>query len=179
MSRKLSAALVALPFLAAGAFAAGSDSATPPEPTETSTKCPDGEIYDADKKACEKSASLNFDDDDRYEAVRELAYTGRSESALAVIASADAPESPRFLTYRGFTLRQMGDTAGAMTAYRKALALDPGNNLARSYMAQGLLKEGRRTEAVAQLHEIEARAGHGSWAHRSLMLALRGEHTTY
>ena len=179
MRLTLTAAVLALPFLALPALSAGSDSNTPPKPTETTTKCPDGQIYDKEKKSCEKSASLDFDDDQRFDAVRELAYAGRHASAMAIIASADQPDSPRFLTYTGFNLRQMGDVDGAMVAYRQALAIDPDYILARSYMAQGLLKQGQRAEAVAQLREIEARGGRGTWAHKSLIMALKGQTTTY
>ncbi|MGI3169207.1 tetratricopeptide repeat protein [Pseudooceanicola sp. C21-150M6] len=167
-----------LPLAALPAFAAG-DSSTPPKPTETTTKCADGEVFDKDKGACVKSASLGLDDDQRYEAVRELAYAGRPESALKVIEGAEAKDSPRFLTYVGFSLRQMGDVDGAMQAYRKALAIDPDYILARSYMAQGLLTQGHREAAVAQLREIEARNGYGTWAHKSLMMAMKGEFTAY
>lgn len=179
MRATLFAAALALPLLALPALSAGSDSDTPPKPTETTTKCKDGEIYDKDKKKCEKSASLDFDDDQRFDAVRELAYAGRHASALAIIASANEPDSPRFLTYTGFNLRQMGDMDGAMTAYRQALAIDPDYILARSYMAQGLLKQGQRTEAVAQLREIETRGGRDTWAYASLDQALRGTPVNY
>jgi tetratricopeptide (TPR) repeat protein len=172
------AAVLALMALAQPLWAAG-DNSTAPTPTETSTECADGEVFDKDKQKCEKSASLDFDDDDRYDAVRELAYAGRPESALMVIASAEGRDTPRFLTYTGFSLRQMGDFDGAMAAYQKALAIDPDFILARSYMAQGMLQQGRRDEAVAQLREIEARDGTGTWAHRSLMMAMKGDYRSY
>jgi tetratricopeptide (TPR) repeat protein len=96
-----------------------------------------------------------------------------------IIETAQAKDSPRFLTYRGFSLRKMGDMEGAMTFYRQALAIDPDYILARSYMAQGLLQQGQRDLALAQLSEIEARGGKESWAHRSLKMALNGEYTDY
>ncbi|WP_375174471.1 tetratricopeptide repeat protein [Pseudooceanicola sp.] len=167
-----------LPFLATMAFAVGSDD-TPPKPTETSTQCPDGEVFDKEKKECVKSASLDLNDDDRYEAVRELAYAGRSESALMVIASADGAETPRFLTYRGFALRQTGDYDGAMAAYRKALDIDPHHILARSYMAQGMLQQGDYAGAHEQLKLIEAQGGRETWAYVALVQAIRGEPTRY
>jgi outer membrane protein assembly factor BamD (BamD/ComL family) len=46
-------------------------------------------------------------------------------------------------------------------------------------MAQGMLQQGRRDEAVAQLREIEARDGTGTWAHRSLMMAMKGDYRSY
>ena len=178
MRQTLTAALFALPFLAGAALAVGDDD-SPPKPTETSTECPDGYVFDKEKDGCVKSASLDLDDDQRYQAVRELAYAGRPASVLKVIDGAEAKDSPRFLTYRGFALREMGDFDGAMQAYQRALAIDPDNLLARSYMAQGLLTQDRREEALAQLQIIEAKGGSGSWAHESLKMALRGEYTNY
>ncbi|MGB2202893.1 MAG: tetratricopeptide repeat protein, partial [Pseudooceanicola atlanticus] len=145
----------------------------------TSTECPDGYVFDKEKDGCVKSASLDLDDDQRYQAVRELAYAGRPASVLKVIDGAEAKDSPRFLTYRGFALREMGDFDGAMQAYQRALDIDPDNLLARSYMAQGLLTQDRREEALAQLQIIEAKGGTDSWAHESLKMALRGEYTNY
>lgn len=175
---KILTAPLALPLLATMALAAG-DSNTAPKPTETSTKCADGEVFDKDKQECVKSASLDLNDDDRYEAVRELAYAGRPDSALMVIAAADTADSPRFLTYRGFALRQKGDFDGAMTAYRKALAIDPDYILARSYMAQGMLQQGDFAGAHAELKRIEATGGRDTWAYASLVQAINGQPVNY
>lgn len=169
---------LALSFCATMAFAAGESDSTP-KPTETSTKCADGEVFDKDKNECVKSASLDLDDDDRYEAVRELAYSGRPESALMVIASAEGADTPRFLTYRGFALRKMGDFEGAMVAYRKALEIDPDYILARSYMAQGMLQQGDFSGAHAELRAIEAKGGRDTWAYASLVQAINGQPTNY
>lgn len=175
---RLSLSLILGMGIAAPAFAVGEED-TPPKPTETTKECPDGEIWDKDSKSCIKSSAAIIDDDQRYDAVRELAYADRHKSALMIIETAQAKDSPRFLTYRGFSLRKMGDMEGAMTFYRQALAIDPDYILARSYMAQGLLQQGQRDLALAQLSEIEARGGKESWAHRSLKMALNGEYTDY
>lgn len=176
--RKFVTATLLLPFLATMALAVGSDD-SPPKPTETTTECADGEVFDKKKKKCVKSASLDLDDDDRYEAVRELAYAGRSRSALMVIASAEGADTPRFLTYRGFALRQSGDVEGAMAAYHRALDLDPTHILARSYMAQGMLQQGDYAGAHDQLKLIEDQGGRDTWAYVALVQAIRGEPTRY
>lgn len=178
LPRALSGAVMALPFLAAPLWAVGEED-TPPKPTETTQECADGHVWDKKTKACVQSSSELLDDDTRYDAVRELAYAGRTDSALSVIDGADAKDSPRFLTYRGFALRKQGDFDGAMAAYGAALAIEPDNILARSYMAQGLLTKGRRDEAVEILHQIEDLDGEGTWAHRSLVMALDGQPTDY
>lgn len=161
------------------AFAAGSDSDAPPKPTETSTECEDGMVYDDATKSCVKSSAAIVDDEMRYAAVRELAYGGRYASAMMVLDTAEAPEDPRFLNYRGFVHRKLGDTETAMRYYHRALAADPDALLARSYMGQGLIAQGDLTGALAQLREIEARGGGDTWAHAALEQALRGIETTY
>ncbi|OWU83309.1 hypothetical protein ATO6_19440 [Oceanicola sp. 22II-s10i] len=161
------------------AFAAGSDSSTPPTTTDTSTKCEDGMVYDEKSKSCVKSSASILNDDLRYAAVRELAYAGRYDSALMVIDSAEDQADPRFLNYRGYVARKQGDLDTAMSYYQRALAADPDYVLARSYMGQGLIEQGDLVAALGQLREIESRGGRDTWAFAALDQALRGQPTTY
>ena len=78
----------------------------------------------------------------------------------------------RVLTYLGFTHRKMGNVDLGMRYYHKALAKNPDNLLARSYLGQGLIEAGDADAAVAQLREIIARGGKGSWSETSLRTAL-------
>lgn len=173
--------MLALPFvfLATPLLAVGDDDDTPPTPTETTTVCDDGTIWDAEAKACVPVEEQSLNDDTRYGAVRELAYAGAYDRALAVIASADDPEAPRFLNYRGFIARKQGDMADAMAFYAAALEKDPDYLLARSYMGQGLVAEGDIAGARTQLHEIASRGGRNTWAHASLKMALGGKPSSY
>ena len=172
---RLRTALACTVFLAGPAFAAGSQNETPPKPTETTKTCLDGEVFDEKSKTCVKAEKQSLNDDDRYRAVRELAYAGRLESAMQVLAAADNPRDARFLNYRAFILRQSGDMEGAMGFYNAALKVDPDYILARSYMGIGLLQMGDRTAAEEQLAEITKRGGEGTWAYRALSDALSGK----
>lgn len=172
------AALAAFSFVTP-ALAAGSDSGTPPKPTETSTKCEDGMVYDEKTKTCIKSSASLVTDDMRYAAARELAYQGRYISASMVLDTAENPDDPRFLNYRGFVQRNLGDVDGAMAFYTRALQADPDYLLARSYMGQGLIAQGDLAGALEQLHEIDARGGRETWAFASLDSALRGLPSDY
>ncbi|MGR3322890.1 MAG: tetratricopeptide repeat protein [Pseudooceanicola sp.] len=174
----LAPALASLAF-ALPLHAAGSDSGSAPKPTETTTKCQDGEVYDEKTKTCVDSNAGLVTDDLRYAAVRELSYAGRYDSALMVIDSARNAGDPRFLNYRGFIARMQGDLETAMQFYNKALEADPGYLLARSYMGQGLIAQEDHVGALAQLREIEARGGRDSWAYAALDRALRGQPTFY
>ncbi len=156
-----------IPALAAGG---GSDSA--PSTTNTSTRCAAGKIWDEKSRSCLDAKSEVFDDDARFDAVRELAYYGRADSAALVLAAMTEGDTDRVLTYRGFLARSAGDMDAAMVWYAAALAQNPDNVLARSYMAQGFVAQGRMADAEAELAEIRARGGAGTWAEASLAAAI-------
>ena len=165
----LIAAALALPL---PALAAGTGDSTAPGTTETSTRCEAGKIWDQRTRACIDAKSEVFDDDTRFAAVRELAYAGRGDSAALVLAAMGEDDSDRVLTYRGFLARTAGDFDGAMAFYAAALERNPANVLARSYMAQGFVAQGRVDAARAELAEIRARGGAGTWAEASLVMAI-------
>lgn len=172
----LSAVILAL---AAPAFAAGSDSTEPPKTTNTTTQCEKGQVFDEKTAKCLDAKSEAVTDDDRYHAARELAYNGKYDRALEVLASAENQNDPRILNYKGFTHRKMGETGTAMSFYQAALAIDPDYILARSYMGQGLAAEGDLAGAVEQLEEISLRGGRETWAYASLERAIGGVAVDY
>ena len=169
--RAISAATLALVMLAGAAHAVGSDDTEPPSPTPTSTECPDGQVWDEEAKACLEADAGNLTDEDRYRAVRELAYAGRFDAA-GIVLDAMPPQSDAVLTYRGFIARQQGDWLAALDSYTRALEVNPDNILARSYLGQGLALRGETAAAERQLAEIRKRGGAGSWAEAALVSAL-------
>lgn len=166
----LAAALVSVPF---AAFAVGSDDSEPPKPTETTTECEKGLVWDEKTKTCVKPEDQSLNDDQRFDAVRELAYAGRPDDALRVLAAMTEGETSRVMTYRGFLLRQTGQIEAGIAAYERALALDPANILARSYYGQLLVQMDEIALATDQLAEIRARGGAGTWAERALETAIK------
>jgi len=152
-------------------FAAGSDSSTPPTPTETTETCAEGLIFDLATQTCMTPAQSTNDDNAMMDAVRELSYDGRYADARSVLDGLDANDS-MVQTYYGFTARKMGDMDSAMAFYQTALTIDPDNNLARSYMGQGMVSMGDLTGAQAQLSEIRARDGRQTWPEIALRMAL-------
>lgn len=165
--------------IATAAFALGSESSEPPQPTGTTTTCTDGQILDEDTASCVDADDTSFNDGDRYDAVRELAYSGAFDRAERVMTTADAPEDARFLNYRGFIARKRGHMDKAMGFYHAALDRDPDYHVARSYMGQGLVRIGDTAGAEAQLQEIARRGGKGTWAWQALQLALVGYDLDY
>jgi len=154
------------------ALAVGSNKDTPPKPTQTTTVCAEGTVWSDAAKKCVAPQESSLSDDDLYEAARELAYAGRYNDTLLVLAAMSDPMDDRVLTYKGFVHRSKGDTELGYRYYRQALDVNPDNLLARSYMAQGFVAEGRLDDARAQLTEIRARGGRSTWAETALRLAI-------
>ncbi|MAM61089.1 hypothetical protein [Maritimibacter sp. UBA3975] len=168
-------AALAFPTLA---FAVGSDDNATPTTTETTTECSDGMVWDADAQQCVAPKESSLTDDALYQAARELAYAGRYGETLNVLAAMSDQGDDRVLTYRGFVHRNLGDLALGERYYRDAIAANPDNLLARSYMGQGYVEEGRIDEAYAQLMEIRARGGTGGWPAEALETTIRSGVTT-
>lgn len=155
------------------ALAAGSGSDSAPEPTQTTTECKKTEVWDEKTKKCVDAQSGQLDNDTLYQAARELAYAGRPDDALVVLGAMTEGETDRVLTYMGFANRKAGNIEEGMRYYQAALTQNPDNILARSYMGQGLVEMGEFDLAEAQLDEIVARGGAGTWAETSLRNALK------
>lgn len=173
----LAAALTLLPL---AAFAAGSDDTEPPAPTETTTKCEEAMVWDEKQEKCVKPEDSALNNDQRFRAVRELAYAGRPEEALIVLATMTEGDTDRVLTYKGFAHRKAGRADLGMGHYAHALDVNPDNILARSYLGQMLVEMGEIAAARRQLDEIRARGGAGTWAEASLARAVgTGETLNY
>lgn len=170
----LAAVLAGIPLMA---FAAGGDSTEPPAPTETTKKCKQATVWDEKKRRCVNASSSSLTDDDRFRAVRELAWAGRPDEALVVLDAMTEGETDRVLTYMGFATRKAGQVEAGRAYYEQALALNPDNILARSYMGQMMVELGEFDAAAEQLAEIRARGGAGTWAEASLAQALRSGKT--
>lgn len=165
----LAAALVLAPQLA---LAVGSDDSEPPKPTATTTECEAGMVWDEKTETCVKAEDSSLNDDQRFGAVRELAYAGRYDAAKLVLAAMTEGETSRVMTYQGFLLRQTGEIEAGIAAYERAIAIDPGNVLARSYYGQLLVQMDEIALAEDQLARIRAHGGAGTWAERALQTAI-------
>ena len=170
-------AVCALPY---AALAAGSDDTAAPKPTQTSEDCKDGEIWDEKTALCVAPETTGMNDDQRFLAVRELAYAGRPEDALRVLASMTEGNSDRVLTYLGFANRKAGRLEQGLAYYAQALAQNPDNIQARSYLGQAYVEMNELVLASAELDQIRLRGGSGSWAEVSLAKAVAtGQTTSY
>ncbi|KUP91760.1 tetratricopeptide repeat protein [Tritonibacter horizontis] len=168
---RLTALAVAL-VLPISVFAAGSDSTTPPTPSETTKKCWGKRVWDQETQKCVKPEESSMNGQQLLETARELAYLERFDDAQAVLAAHPDQTDSRVLTYWGFTNRKLGRTDLANDYYEQAIAQNPDNILARSYMAQGFVANGEYAQALAEWKEIKARGGAGTWAEASLRRAI-------
>ena len=176
LAQRSALALCAWTLLVPLTFAAGEDSTTPPPRTPTPS-CPEGQIYDRKAGQCVPVKSSGLSDDERYQAVRELAYLERYTAAAHVLDAMTDPSDDRVLTYRGFLHRKLGQMDEAMRYYRAAIDKNPNNLLVRSYMGQGLVASGDLPAARRQHQEILSRGGQGTWAEVSLRDALASGRT--
>ena len=149
------------------------DTDKPPEPTPTTTACTDGKVWDHEEGACVDVREGSLDDETLYQAAREFAHAGQFPHAIAALEAMTERRSDRVLTYMGFTLRKSGNPAQGMGYYSAALARNPDNLLARSYMGQGMVELGHLEGARAELAQIRARGGAGTWPEIALLAAIR------
>lgn len=173
----LIAALIAGPNLALAAGGGGGGwgggtSTNPPPKTQTTKTCKKSKVWDPATQRCVNPRGASLDQDTLYTAMRELAYAGRVAEAQAVLALMADQQEDRVLTYWGFTHRKLGNRDMANAFYSKAIARNPDNILARSYMGQGFVEDGDIAAARAQLQQIRMRGGAGTWAETSLQRAV-------
>ncbi|MCE8001019.1 MAG: tetratricopeptide repeat protein [Rhodobiaceae bacterium] len=158
--------------------AAGSD--TPigkPKTTPTTQTCKGIQVWDPSTQKCVNPQGSSLDQERLGDAVRELAYAGRNADAQGVLQAMADQDSDLVLTYWGFTHRRLGNMDQAMMFYDRALDKNPDNLLARSYLGQAYVEGGDSRQAKAQLDEIRARGGQGSWPEQSLSRAIESGKT--
>lgn len=156
-------------FLPTTLFAAGgNDEPPPPKPA---IACEGAQVFDERTRRCVTPKESSLQRDQLYQTVRHLAYAGRYTDAQTVLDAMDKNDPGR-LTYMGFTHRKLGNVELGMMFYEQAIAQDPANILARSYMGQGMVEEGDVKGAMVQLRAIRAHGGSGTWAETSLREAI-------
>ena len=164
--------------LALPALAVGPEDDTPPTPTQTTTICAEGMVWDQTTQACIAIQDSRLDHDALIGAARELAYADRHADAIALLQMAADPDDSMVLTYLGFSHRSAGRMDTGLGYYDRALTQDPDNLLARAYMGMAFVQLGREADAQVQLAEIRARGGAGGWPGHALAAAIRDGDTS-
>ncbi|MFN4142555.1 tetratricopeptide repeat protein [Aestuariivirga sp.] len=155
----------AAPALAAGGNSGGGNAS----PAKT---CKKGEVWNTQKKKCVKVQSGVLPDEDLYAQGRALAREGHYDWAIEVLASVQNQNDPRVLNYTGYSHRKAGRLEVGIAYYRKALAIDPGFNLAREYLGEGYIAAGRVDLAMAELKAIKRSCGTSCEEYRELSAAI-------
>ncbi len=130
----------------------GSDSTTP--------TCAKGKVWDNNAKRCvvvQKSGQLN--DQNIYQAARDLAYNRRYEEAITLLNFAQNKNDPRILNYLGYANRKLGRVEKGLEYYSAALKEDPDYTLVMEYMGEAFLQLDQVDKARAQLSRIERVCG--------------------
>ena len=140
------------------AYAAGSDGGS--STTTVTPTCKKGKVWDKSKRKCvEAEESSQLDDDNLFEAARDLAYNKRYEEAIHVLKLAENQDDPRILNYLGYSHRKLGMVEKGLTYYSAALKEDPDYTLVMEYMGEAFLQLNQVDKAREQLAEIEKRCG--------------------
>lgn len=106
--------------------------------------------------------------DEIYNAAYWMNRAGRFQEALDLLRRTRGQAEARVLNEMGYATRKLGDVAGALVYYRRALAVDPDYVYARAYMGEALLLQGDAAAASEQLAEIGRRCGTGCTAYAHL-----------
>ena len=145
--------LVGVSLVGAADRAVAMGSTPPPSPVDCRKR------KNKKKKECRRQRSENLNDDQVYQAGYWLARAGKYEQALTQLRKAKNQDDPRILNYIGYTTRKLGRVDEAMTYYQKALSINPDYTVARAYLGEAFLEQGKLDLAKAQLGEIEKRCG--------------------
>ena len=157
MIRATSIAFAAIFALSIPAFAAGSGGSG--NSSASDHNCKKGEVWNKNKKKCEKAESGVLPDEELYQQGRYLAKAGHYDWALTVLAAIQNQDDPRVLNYTGYANRKAGRVELGISYYRKALAINPNFVLAREYLGEGYIAAGRSDLAKVELAEIGLRCG--------------------
>ena len=141
-----------------------------------SPTCPQGQVYDQQKKTCVSAQSGVIDDQSLADYAYALARGGRYREALATLDLMQEPTTAEALNYRGYATRKLGHVDEGIAFYKQAVALDPDYTLVREYLGEAYVTQGKLDLAKAELAEIEKRCGTTCEPYEDLAEAI--EHAT-
>lgn len=174
--------LAAAPALAAGGGGSGGGATPAVECTSnhyySETKkicvampsCPQGQVFDTKKEACEPKQAIN--EEDLYRVGHDLALAGQYQDALDVLGSIRDKNDAMVLTMIGYSTRKLGNTEEGIAIYHQALAIDPDNVNTHEYLGEGYLASGRVDLAEAELDTLARLCGTTCEQYQDLQKAI-------
>jgi tetratricopeptide (TPR) repeat protein len=141
------------------------------------TKCGSGYTLNKKTQKCDKNTSSVAPDTKLYDQGRALALAGKYQDSLTVFAKIQNQNDAKVLTMIGYSTRKLGDVAGGMTYYAKALAIDPNNLYTHEYLGEANVQLGNLDEAKVHLAKLETLCGLDCEQYKDLAKAIAGEPT--
>jgi tetratricopeptide (TPR) repeat protein len=140
----------------------------------TAIPCERGFVYSKTRQGCVRVSAGLIDDKELYEQGRALALAGHYANALDALRAMRDQSNAMALTMIGYAERKLGNTAEALNAYEKALAIDPDNTDAHEYLAEAYISMGRIDLAGHELEAIARICGKACEQYRDLAAAIAG-----
>ncbi|MEM6824337.1 MAG: tetratricopeptide repeat protein [Pseudomonadota bacterium] len=139
---------------------------------DTARACTAGTFWEEMSQACVAPEKSRLTDAQLLVVAREFAHSGAYADAVAVLGAVSDQQDGPVLAILAFAHWGLGDVKKSNAYFTDALARDPDNLLARSYLGQVYVSEGKISLASAQLSEIRARGGRQSLAEFTLRQAI-------
>ena len=153
------------PLLLSKAYAAGSDTPSPPASDSSTTK---------GKKKGDRSSSI---EDPKFLAAYRTAYStiydhGDYAAAIDQLKALGHDDTAAVANLIGYSYRKLGDYKLSQAWYERALKADPNHVLTWQYYGLWQIEQGNRDQASYHLARIAAICGTGCEEYRSLAAAL-------
>lgn len=158
-------------------FAAGTDTPTPPPPSETKAPPASGtKSAPADKKSSIEGPAFLKGYRAAYASIYER---GEYKLAITQLESLGQNDRADVANLIGYSHRKLGNTQLASAWYERALKADPAHVRTWQYYGLWQVEQGNREQALYHLGKIEQIAGRNNEEYRSLAAALTTGRTGY
>ena len=127
--------------------------------SDSSTTCPQGQVYDPRTMQCVRQQSGVLPDKALADYAYVLAKAERYQEALQVLDLLQNRNTAEALNYRGYATRKLGRVDEGIGYYLKSVALDPHYAQVREYLGEAYVIKGDVEKAREQLRAIEAICG--------------------
>ena len=140
--------------------------------SDSSTTCPQGQVYDPRTMQCVRQQSGVLPDKARADYAYALAKAERYQEALQVLDLLKNRNTAQALNYRGYATRKLGRVDEGIGYYLKSVALDPRYAEVREYLGEAYVTKGDLARAKAQLRAIKKICGTECEQYKDLAKAI-------
>jgi tetratricopeptide (TPR) repeat protein len=140
--------------------------------SDSSTTCPQGQVYDPRSMQCVKQQSGVLPDKTLADYAYVLAKAERYQEALQVLDLMQNRNTAQALNYRGYATRKLGRVDEGIGYYLKSVALDPRYAEVREYLGEAYVIKGDVARAKVQLRAIGTICGTDCEQYKDLAKAI-------